>query len=450
MNESLPAVREKSTLARIPPQNLEAEEHVLGAMLLSEKALLTALEQLKPEQFYRNSHGLIFKAAELLYQDGTPPDPVTLARKLEELHAPLDQERSWLDIVGGKERIQELSALTPSTSNIAHYCKIVRDAWGKRECIRLFTDPMRGAWNGATPQTVLREVENACVQLYGMIEDDGTSRTISSANAAIKIEERVKAGGDGDRGVKPPFGFLDNMVPGGLYILGGYAKDGKTCVAAQAVRESCEAGLNVGMATIEMPEPMLTERIVSTFGVPYGPLRHGIVADGFKQAFENALYKMARWHLTIHDDPACDIGDLYRYQKLGHYDFLVIDHLHQMAYEEARDARLRLSANVKAIAKLARQADIPILLLAQFHRPTGTDAFPRPTMQSFKETGAIEQVATGLWAVYRKRDKDTGRRTAETEFLVLADRFGEDKHESLYFSADYQRFEEVDWRWNGR
>jgi replicative DNA helicase len=451
------------SLARELPAQREAEESIIAACLRAESAVEAAVVNIEARHFAFPSNRMIFEAVRELHAEGAPVDEISVARLMQAKHTlgllTLTGNQGWAPRTGdereaaleiaGREHLREI-ALCFTVGNgtrVAYWCRIVRDAWGKRRCIETFTDPMRGAWNGSSPSQVLRAVEDACQSLHSEIVDDGESRVVSAAQSADRALARVQDGVSLEGAVPPPYPFLDKLMPGRLYILGGYAKDGKTDVGIACIERACRAGVETGFVSIEMPEPYVMDRMVSSFGVPYGPLQEGIVADPYRDNWLSALQTIKDWPLSILDDAAADVTDIVRFQKLGHFKFLVIDHLHRISYEEARDPRLRLSANVKQLAKLARTENIPIVLLAQLHRSTAYgDGFPRPTMQSFKETSTIEQEASALWAIYRHRDKETGARMATSDFMVLADRYGEDGNYSMHFDGNYQRFTPLDWR----
>lgn len=443
-------------MTRQMPQRLDAEVDVLATCLTSPQGFEQALELLRAEHFYAEGHATVFEAMMAAYDAGDPITVSSVCRELERAHK-IDALRSPLvqfipastdpDEIG-REYVRALAAQYASLAQLRYHAKLVKEAWAKRQIIRHFTLPMQDAWNGGTPSDVLSRVEHACMELHALVVDEGESKIVTGFAAAQAAQERVLGSSAlrEEGGVTPPFPFLDRLAPGALYVLGGYAKDGKTDVGVTAHRAACSAGHRVGVVSLEMPADEWTNRLIAQFGVPYGPLRKGVVSSTHEAAFKTAVGEIGLWDFQILDDPTADVADVSRFQKLGRFDLLVVDHLHRMNYEEAYNPRLALSAKVKSLAKLARTARVPIILLAQLHRPNATDGFPRPTMQSFKETGTIEQEATALWAIWRKRDKETGERLPASRFLVLADRYGEDMDRALHFDGNYQRFTETEWR----
>lgn len=422
---------------RVLPASSEAESALLGGILNTPSKIEDALDAgLRPDHFFWESLANTYQAMVELHLRDEPIDLITVLRELDRTHG-------WKNEVDSAETVLRRLLAETNASNVKHWAKIVMDTWAKRQVIREFTDPMKGAWNGVPAIDVIRQVETACIDLRNRIEQDDRATVVSAFTLAEKAEAKMKGLVPQEPGVPTAFSFLPQMRGGRLYLLGGYAKDGKTVVAVQMLRAAIKAKKRVGFVSIEMSHEDLADRIVASYGIPYNIVQRGNVPSMYQAQMQSALSDLARADFHVIDDPGIDVPGIIRHQRLGRYDLLIIDHLHRINYEDARDPRMRLNANVKGLAKLARTDRIPILLLAQLHRPPNSDGFPRPTMQSFKETSTIEQEASALWAVFRKRDPQTGKRLDEAEFLVLADRYGEDIVRPLHFKQAEVRFTEV-------
>lgn len=423
-------------MSRVLPHSVETEKDLLGAMLSSDTALEEGLVSGDTKFFYLETHQKIFQAMRELRNQGEPVNAISLVTYLEGQH-------SWPSTRSDTARsyVVALIANTVNSRVITSALKRVRADWGKRECIRLFTAPLSGAWNGATPEQVLTQVEQVCHALRTQLDYDGDTRLVNSFQLATILEADLKQKTE-QRGVPTCFSWLPPMFPGRLYVLGGYAKDGKTVLAVQMLRAALKAGRRVGFVSIEMSALDLGHRIIASYGVPYRQVLDRDVEPAFRSRWEQAIADIAICPADVIDNPGIDLAGIERAQKLGRYDLLIVDHLHRINYEDAYNPRSKLNGIVKGIARLARQENVPVLLLAQLHRPQSQDGFPRPTMQSFKETSTIEQEASALWAIYRRRD-ERGARTMDAEFMVLADRYGEDLRRPLLFLGQSVRFSEV-------
>lgn len=426
---------------RVLPHDLTAEASVLGSCLLSSKCVTAALDEVLPHHFYFRSHQLLFEVMQTLYLEGTAIDAISVHRQLEERHL--------LDAVGkmgggtAAAVLAELGCMgSVVPENVKRHAQIVREMWGKRRLIDVFTSPMQGAWNGAKPQDVLRAVEKAVITAHGEIVSEAETRVVSAGNAAMWLAEKVQSGVDPTRGVATPFRCLPRFEPGRLYVLGGYPKDGKTTAMMQFVLAAAREGKRVGIPSIEMGWEDLTTRLVASYGIPYQGLQEGFVHDNYKDQFTHALNEVAKLDVDIIDDAAATVADLHRYQRIGKYDFLVIDYLQRMSYKD----RWELNEMVKGITTLARTANIPILLLSQFSRqpnaPLYTHGYPQPQMHFFAETSVIEKEASMCLSIWRPRDADTGLPTSEAKLLVMANRYGPTSIHDLHFDADHVRFTE--------
>lgn len=428
------------------PQNNDAECQVLGASLMDAHAAETALQILQPHHFYLSRHQRIFNVIRDLRMEDDAIDVVTVARELERRHWLADLTGLHAPWEGGPEvgeargraYLSELIGSTIATSTVERHALIVKEMWGKRRLIELFTPPMSNVWNGARPDDVLKAVEEAVIGARSEIEDEGDSRVVSSFQAAQWLEERVRNPPGPKEGIATPFSFLPRFQGGRLHVLGGYPKDGKTALMTQFIKEPMREGARIAVGSIEMSWEALTVRIASTYGVPYRELQKGIVAPPYRPAYERALEDLSKARIDLIDDASMSAADVVRYQRLGRYDYWVIDYLQRMPYAD----RFELNAHIKTLTTMARKEDIPVLLLSQFSRPQGTVGFPRPTMNQFAETSLIEKEASLAMAIWRPRDEN-GEPGPNAEFLILANRYDEPGRRLLHFRGHEQRFAEI-------
>lgn len=395
---------------RVPPQNAEAEEHVLGAMMMAESAIDRVAEVLEPNgarKFYRESNGVVYAIALAMRQLGEPVDALTLAAELE--------RRGMAAQTGGADRLRELRSITPTHSNAAHYAGLVLEAWKRRELIKLADAVSRPAWEGTgTADEALSAAEAAMLDLRASIER-GRKTVVPLRDSVWRWAQKTESPPEEEPGVPAPLG-LPRFRPGRLYVLGGYASDGKSVLAAQCARTVAESGRRVGIVTLEMSEEDLTERMITSFGVPYRQVQTGRVEAEYRSAAVAAISGLTALDIHLIDDESADATDIWRYQMLGRYDFLVIDHLHQIDWDERRV----LERQVRTIWQVARRSHIPILLLSQLSRQRD---FSRPTLSSFRESGVIEQLAAVAMAIWLERD-EKGNVLNDAELILLKNRYG--------------------------
>lgn len=425
-------------MATPPPANEEAEESVLGAMLVSEKALEVALADLSPEMFYRPSNATIFTAARLLYEGAKPVDVLTLADRLAALGS--------LPDVGGLGRMNELAAVGVA-SNVAHHCRLVREAWGRRLILAALREQVSEERWASVPAEWLHDIDTIGVELRSKIERDGRDTVVSAAEAAERLVREITSPNLDELSVPTPLP-LTHLRPfkgGRLYVLGGYSSDGKTSFACQCARAACDGGIRTGIVSIEMSERDLTDRIASTFGIPHHVLQFAREGSAKlrpqdRDPFAKATAWLGQAPLDIIDDAGADATSIRRYQRAGRYQFLIVDHLHRIDVGDDDNRRARLERQVRSLTNLARDEEIPLLLVAQLSR-SGRD-FPRPTMASFRESGVIEQEAALAMAVWRKRDKHgIHDESGHAELLVVKNRFGGVGLKHLHFNRSTVSFE---------
>jgi len=419
--------------ALTPPHNLDAEESVLGAMMLSPHAVEACMDVLEGREFYRPSHGRIFKAAVAVYSKGQPVDPITVADELE-------RDGGLKHVEGGIERIHELNALVPAASNAKHYATIVRETWLARGLVKAGMELTRlGYERSGSIEEVFAEADAKVIELQGYLERRRDS-VFNGKQLAEDFLERLSNPEEALAGVQPPFTFLSPLKGGRLYVLGGYQADGKTALAMQFLRAACEGGARVGFHSIEMSRTDLTDRLIAQMGVPYEQVRDKEISDTYREKLNEALVSIAEWDWEIIDDEAVDPSVIRRSQRRGRYDLLIVDHLHRIPIKDPKYDRQELEKAVRQITNIAREFEIPVLLLAQLSRSGDKkDPFPRPTMADLRGSAMIEAEASAVWFVWRKRDKQH-QPGSEAEFIIAKNRHGQLGWQHLWFHGRQVRF----------
>ena len=406
---------------------------MLGAMMISPAAVEACSDLLGGREFYRSSHGAIFQAIVSVYARGESVDAITVTDEL--------RKRGDLNDVGGPERVRELAMIVPAASNARHWAKVVRENWLARGLIRTGQEICRLGFDRPGPiEDLIKEADGRMSELQSLLERKSDS-VFTAEQLVAEFREKLANPIDEDMvGVSPPFQFLSPLMPSRLYVLGGYQGDGKTALALQFLRSACEGGARVGFASIEMSRRDLTERLISTFGIPYTEVRTGRVLDQYRPALEDALSAVGSWNFEVIDDEAVDPVSLRANQRRGRYDMLIVDHLHRIRVRDKKYERQELEDGVRRITNIAREFEIPVLLLSQLSRAGDIrNPFPRPTMASLRGSAMIEAEAAVIWFVWRKRDKNHNP-GSEAELIVAKNRFGPIGFQNLWFHGSQVRF----------
>jgi replicative DNA helicase len=395
-----------SSAAPVPPQNLEAEESVLGAMMLSPGAIGAVSEILDGGDFYRESHAKIYRAAVGLYARGEPVDAITLVDELE--------ERGELDDVGGRLRIHELAALVPAAANAAHYARIVREVATLRGLIRTGQEIARLGWERPGEVQVL--VDRAEQILFDLSQDRVTTE-FSHIETLLKdsferITQLYEAGAE-VTGVPAGFRELDRLTsgfqPGNLVIVAARPSMGKSalglCMAANlAVRE----GIPVGIFTLEMSKSEVTQRLMcSEAKVESQRLRTGKLAIDDWPRLTAACDKLAKAPLYVDDTGSINLMEIRskarrlksREPTLG---LILIDYLQLMTSGGTVENRVQEVSQIsRSLKVLARDLDVPIVAMSQLSRAVEQRHDKRPILSDLRESGSIEQDADLVMFIYR-------------------------------------------------
>jgi replicative DNA helicase len=407
-----------------PPQNLEAEESVLGAMLLSPGAIGAVSEVLDASDFYRESHAKIYRAALALYAKGEPVDAITLVDELE--------ERSELENVGGRVRLHELAALVPATANAAHYARIVREMATLRGLIGAGQQIAQLGWErpGETQMLVDR-----AEQVVFELSQSRVSTEFSHIEELLKESfERITAlyeAGADVTGVPSGFRDLDRLTsgfqPGNLVIIAARPSMGKSalglCIAANL---ALRYDIPVALFTLEMSKSEVTQRLLcSEAKVESQRLRTGKLAQDDWPRLVAAGDKLMKAPIYVDDTGSITMMEIRskarrlktREPKLG---LIIVDYLQLMTSGTTAENRVQevsqISRNLKV---LARDLDVPILAMSQLSRAVEQRHDKRPILSDLRESGCLtgdSRVYLPDEGVYRPIRELVGR----SGFRVLA------------------------------
>jgi replicative DNA helicase len=435
--------------APVPPQSLDAEESVLGAMMLSPGAIATVSEILDPSDFYRESHAKAYRAALALWAKGEPVDAITLVDELE--------ERGELEDVGGRVRIHELAALVPATSNAGHYARIIRESATLRGLIRAGGEISRLGWEGVGEPT---ELVDRAEQIVFALSQQRATGDFAHIEALLKESfERITAlyeSGSEVTGVPSGFRDLDRLTsgfqPGNLVVVAARPSMGKSafglCVAANiAVRHS----IPVAVFTLEMSKAEVTQRLMcSEAKVESQRLRTGRLAADDWPRLTAACDKLAKAPIFVDDTGSVtmmEIRSKARRLKSKHPDLglVVVDYLQLMTSGTSAENRVQEVSQISRNLKLlARDLDLPILAMSQLSRAVEQRHDKRPILSDLRESGSIEQDADLVAFLYRDDYyNDESELQGIAEVIVGKHRNGPTDTVKLSFLKRYAKFADL-------
>ena len=392
--------------AVVPPQNLEAEESVLGSMLLSPVAVGTVSEILAAGDFYRESHAKVYLAALALWAKGEPVDAITLVDELD--------ERGELEAAGGQGRVVELAALVPAASNVEHYARIVKEMSTLRGLIRAGQEIVRlGQERDGEVSDLVDRAEQIVFELgQQRATSDFAHIQVLLRESFERITQLYEAGVE-ITGVPAGFRELDLLTsgfqPGNLVILAARPSMGKSalglCIAANlGVRHSTP----VALFTLEMSKSEVTQRMMcSEAKVESQRLRTGRLAPDDWPRLTAACDRLMKAPIYVDDTGSMSIMELRskarrlksREPSLG---LVIVDYLQLMASDRNAESRVQEVSQIsRALKVLARELDVPILAMSQLSRAVEQRQDKRPILSDLRDSGSIEQDADLVFFVYR-------------------------------------------------
>jgi replicative DNA helicase len=432
-----------------PPQNLEAEQSVLGAVLLSDTALPALIidERLQPEDFYREAHERIFRAMLDLHSVGEPVDALTLVEALK--------RTGQLDAVGGRSAIDLLSGAVPAVGNVRQYARIVRENAMLRRLLRAAYDIQSKVHSHeAGPRDLVDMAERAILE----VAHEDSRKDFRNIGDLLLSEldklEKLSQAGRAITGTPSGFEDLDNITggfqPGNLIILAARPSMGKSALMANfAENAALDGNQAVALFSLEMSEGELAQRFVaSQASIKGDDLRKGKVAPSRWPKILQASNRLAQSPLYIDDSSDLSVLDVRaKARRLAqqHADglgLILIDYLQLMRSHADVDSRVEAIGQIsRGLKTLARELEVPVVALSQLNRGVEQRTDKRPVLSDLRESGAIEQDADLVMFVYRDEyyDKDS-EREGIAEVIISKHRNGGLGTVELTFQKDYPRF----------
>ncbi len=438
---------EEALIKRVMPHSIEAEQSVVGAMLLDKDAILTASELISGQDFYQSAYGVIFDSMVELFNEGKPVDLVTLQDRLKEKDVPPE--------ITSLEFVRDLVTAVPTSANVKYYAQIVADKSMMRRLIKLNDEISNACYVGNEPLPAILEMTERSVFELLQKRNLGDYTPIKQVvlNALDRIEKASKNKGN-VTGIPTGFNDLDyklsGLQPSDLILVAARPSMGKTAFVlniAQYVAFKREKG--VAVFSLEMSKEQLVNRLFSLESqVDSQALRTGNLKDSDWEKLIEGAGIIGKSNLIIDDTPGISVSELRskcRKYKLEHdIQLIIIDYLQLMTGSVGRHSESRqqeISDISRSLKALARELNVPVVALSQLSRAVESRPDKRPMLSDLRESGAIEQDADVVMFIYRDEyyNKDSEFKK-QAEIIIAKQRNGPVGTVHLAWLADYTKF----------
>ena len=439
---------------RIPPQNVEAEQAVLGAMLLSHDAVIVAMEKLQSQDFYRDVHRIIFEAMEHLHRENKEIDVITLPDELKRMKK--------LDDVGGLEYVLNLPNLVGSAANIEYYANIVAEKALARNLISTCTELTTEAYDGQKEtEALLDDAERRILQL----SDTKNRGDFASVGAVVEVTldkiTKLYENKAGLTGLPTGFRDLDRMTsglqPSDLILVAARPSMGKTAFTLNIAQNvGVRQHKTVAFFFLEMSQEQLVQRLLCQIAhIDSQKLRTGqLNSDEEWTRLTDACDKLYESPIYIDDTPGISVAEMRskaRRLKSEHgLDLIIVDYLQLMQGRNAESRQQEISEISRSLKALARELKVPLIALSQLSRSVESRQDKRPMLSDLRESGALEQDADIVSFLYREDyyDKETENQHI-TEVILAKHRNGPVGSVKLYFKNEFTLFLNLDTQHEG-
>jgi replicative DNA helicase len=448
-NRTVPSTALASMLDRLPPQNLEAEQGVLGSVLLDNDVLHDIIPILKLEDFYRDSHQILYRTIRDLYDLGRPVDAITLSEELI--------RRGEFDTIGGDETLAQILSSVPNAANAKYYAQIVRQKAIARELIESANEILRDGYsNSFTAEELLEAAER---RIFSIAEDQVQGQTVELRDIVTDAMDRIARRSEERHpitGVPSGYYELDDLTTGfqaaQLVILAARPSMGKTALALNICEHAAvDCKIPLLFVSLEMGELELAERLLCARSRVDGhKLRTGRNLGTREMAMLGKGYDELRGGGTIFidDTPARNMlqitANARRLKLRQNIGLIVVDYIQLIDSEDSRDSRQEQIAKISRRLKvLARELQVPVIALSQLNRAVENREDRRPRMADLRESGAIEQDADMVLLLHRPEYYDPNDQPGIAELIVAKNRNGATNTIKLTFLKNFMRFENL-------
>ncbi|WP_028563595.1 replicative DNA helicase [Paenibacillus pinihumi] len=435
---------------RVPPQNMEAEQAVLGSVLLQSEALISSMERIRSEDFYSTAHQLIFEAMIELGEANQPIDLVTLTASL--------QDKQQLEEIGGVSYLAKLVGSMPTAANVDYYAQIVEEKSMYRKLIRTATQIVTNGYAASDDiGMLLSEAEQKIMEISNRRASSGF---ISIRDVLMEVFERVEhlySNKGGSTGIPSGFTDLDRMTSGfqrsDLIIVAARPSVGKTAFALNIAQNvGVRARETVAIFSLEMSAAQLVQRMIcAESNVDATRMRTGHLEGDDWEKLTMAIGSLSEAEIFIDDTPGITVAEIRakcrRLKKEKGLGMILIDYLQliQGRGKAGENRQQEVSEISRTLKHIARELEVPVIALSQLSRGVEQRQDKRPMMSDLRESGSIEQDADIVAFLYRDDyyDKESEKKNI-IEIIIAKQRNGPVGTVELAFLKNYNKFVSLD------
>ena len=438
---------EEALIKRVMPHSVEAEQSVVGAMLMDKDAITTASEIISGNDFYQSAYGIIFDSMVELFNESKPVDLITLQERLKEKDVPAE--------VASLEFVKDLVTAVPTSANVKYYAQIVADKSMMRKLIKLNEEIANTCYAGKESlEAVLEKTEKA---VFDLLQKRNTGEYVPIKQVVLNALDRIeKASKNKGTVTGIPTGFIDldykrsGLQPSDLVLVAARPSMGKTAFVlniAQYMAFKKDKG--VAIFSLEMSKEQLVNRLFSLESqVDAQALRTGNMKDSDWEKLIEGAGIIGKSNLIIDDTPGISVSELRskcRKYKLEHgLDIVIIDYLQLMTGSVGKNSESRqqeISEISRSLKGLARELNVPVVALSQLSRAVESRPDKRPMLSDLRESGAIEQDADVVMFIYRDEyyNKDSEFKK-QAEIIIAKQRNGPVGTVNLAWLGEYTKF----------
>ncbi|MBQ3025599.1 MAG: replicative DNA helicase [Spirochaetaceae bacterium] len=429
---------------KVPPHNLDAEQATLGALLLDWDSISVVIQYLRPDGFYSLQNQKIFSAMLDLYNEGRQGDLISLKEKLK--------EKGDLEAAGGIAYISELTDRVPTSANVDYYAQIVKDQSIRRELIKSAAKIVSKAHDDTIESRGV--LEEAQKEIFNLTDNTASHEFKTTQELVTQVINRIQTvykNKTSLTGIESGFTDLDQMTagfqPSEMIILGARPSIGKTAMALSMIQHiAIQKKIPSAFFSLEMSDVQVMQRLfVQESRISSEKLRTGFLSHNDFQALQDAAGKIYDSPLYIVDTPNMKLLDLRsvarRLKSQNDIKIIFIDYITLIGSENTQIPRHEQVAEIsRSLKSLARELDIPIVVLSQVARSTEGKA---PTLAELRESGSIEQDADVVMFLHRERSPENKGDTIPTELIVAKQRNGPVGSVDITFIPHFTKFENV-------